>query len=149
MSHDLYGQSQRGCVQRCADVDTIKKSDLNSNSVQQSPYKQPPPFRGLLFLCRNAHILQALLMVNLSLSFWERPCYNRNRKEETVEDMFIITKGFASVTKTIRIPEPVAEKLEKLAAENNISFNQLVNQCIVFALESREEPDVKLPETTL
>ncbi len=50
--------------------------------------------------------------------------------------MFIIAKGYEHVTKTIRIPEPVAQQLDKLAAENNISFNQLVNQCIQFALGS-------------
>lgn len=55
--------------------------------------------------------------------------------------MFRISKGFPQITKTIRIPEPVAERLEQLAAENHISFNQLVNQCILFALESRECPE--------
>ena len=49
--------------------------------------------------------------------------------------MFKIAKGYDSVSKTIRIHEPVAERLETLAAENNISLNQLVNQCIHFALE--------------
>lgn len=53
--------------------------------------------------------------------------------------MFRIAKGYEQVTKTIRIPEPIADKLELLAAENNISFNQLVNQCITFALESQDE----------
>ena len=50
-------------------------------------------------------------------------------------NMFKIAKGYDSVSKTIRIPEPVVERLETLAAENNISLNQLVNQCIHFALE--------------
>ena len=49
----------------------------------------------------------------------------------------------------IRIPEPIAEKLEQLAADNNISFNQLVNQCIIFALESRECADSSTPSTSL
>ena len=55
--------------------------------------------------------------------------------------MFRIAKGYEQVTKTIRIPEPVAEQLDKLAAENNISFNQLVNQCIQFALSSQDNRD--------
>ena len=63
--------------------------------------------------------------------------------------MFVITKGFSQITKTIRIPEPVAEKLEQLAADNNISFNQLVNQYIIFALESRECADPSTPSTSL
>ncbi len=55
--------------------------------------------------------------------------------------MFRIAKGYEQVTKTIRIPEPVAEQLDRLAAENNISFNQLVNQCIQFALNSQDDRD--------
>ena len=55
--------------------------------------------------------------------------------------MFIIAKGYNQITKTIRIPEPMAEQLDKLAAENNISFNQLVNQCIQFALSSQDNRD--------
>lgn len=55
--------------------------------------------------------------------------------------MFKISKGYDHVTKTIRIPEPTAEKLEQLAAENNISLNRLINQCIVFALEHRDRLD--------
>ena len=55
--------------------------------------------------------------------------------------MFKIAKGYDSVTKTIRIPEPLAEELATLATQNNISLNQLINQCVVFALEHREKPD--------
>ncbi len=56
--------------------------------------------------------------------------------------MFKIAKGYDSVTKTIRIPEPLAEELATLATQNNISLNQLINQCVVFALEHREKPDI-------
>ena len=48
--------------------------------------------------------------------------------------MFKIAKGYDTVSKTIRIPEPMAQHLEHLACENNISLNQLINQCIAFAL---------------
>ena len=49
--------------------------------------------------------------------------------------MFRIAKGYDTVSKTIRIPEPTAQLLDKLACENNISLNQLINQCIEFALD--------------
>lgn len=58
-------------------------------------------------------------------------------------NMFKISKGYSTVSKTIHIPEPVAEQLERLAGENNISFNQLINQCIQFAMDhmsSEKEP---------
>ncbi len=51
------------------------------------------------------------------------------------KDKFQIEKGYDNVTKTFRIPIPMAERLEQLAAENNISFNALVIQCIQFSLD--------------
>ena len=42
--------------------------------------------------------------------------------------MFEIKKPSAS-NKTIRMPDTLIEKLEKLAAKHDISFNQLVVQC--------------------
>ena len=53
---------------------------------------------------------------------------------EANENTFQIKKGYNTVTKTLRIPEPLTEKLEKLAAENQISMNQLILQCIEYAL---------------
>lgn len=44
-----------------------------------------------------------------------------------------------TITKTIRIKRNVANKLESLAVQNNITFNRLVNECIDFALENMEE----------
>lgn len=44
-----------------------------------------------------------------------------------------------TITKTIRIKRNVANKLESLAMQNNITFNRLVNECIDFALENMEE----------
>lgn len=55
--------------------------------------------------------------------------------------MFKIPKGYENVTKTIRIPEPIAQKLEMLAAKNSISFNQLVISCIEFALDNTDTED--------
>lgn len=52
------------------------------------------------------------------------------------EDLkFKIEKKYDTVARTIRISEPMEEQLEKLAAENGISFNALIIQCIKFCLE--------------
>ena len=56
--------------------------------------------------------------------------------------MFKIEKGYESVNKTFRIPVPMAEKLEKLAGENNISLNNVVVQCLSYALEHLNESDI-------
>lgn len=48
--------------------------------------------------------------------------------------MFKIKKPSAS-NKTIRMPDSLIDKLEKLAAKNDISFNQLVVQCCEYAIE--------------
>ena len=50
--------------------------------------------------------------------------------------MFKIEKGYESVNKTFRIPVPMAEKLEKLAGKNNVSLNNIVVQCLTYALEN-------------
>lgn len=52
--------------------------------------------------------------------------------------MFKIEKGYESVNKTFRIPVPMAEKLEKLAGKNNVSLNNIVVQCLTYALENLE-----------
>ena len=44
-----------------------------------------------------------------------------------------------TITKTIRIKRSTANELENLAINNNITFNRLVNECIDFALQNREE----------
>ena len=44
-----------------------------------------------------------------------------------------------TITKTIRIKRNTADKLEKLAVNNNITFTRLVNECIDFALQNMEE----------
>lgn len=48
---------------------------------------------------------------------------------------FKIEPKYETETKTFRIPIPMAEKLEKLAFENNISVNGLIIQCVQFALD--------------
>ncbi len=52
--------------------------------------------------------------------------------------MFVIRKPESS-NKTIRMPNELIEKLEKLAAANDISFNQLVVQCCEYALKNLKE----------
>lgn len=52
--------------------------------------------------------------------------------------MFQIKKPQSS-SKTIRMPNELIEKMEKLAASKDISFNQLVVQCCKYALEHLEK----------
>ncbi len=55
---------------------------------------------------------------------------------------FIIRKNAPTISKTFRIPIEMAEILEKLAKENRISVNALVVQCIIFALENRQDEHI-------
>lgn len=48
--------------------------------------------------------------------------------------MFEIKKPSSS-NKTIRMPDDLIEKLEKLAGKHDISFNQLIIQCCEYAIE--------------
>ena len=52
--------------------------------------------------------------------------------------MFEIKKPTSS-NKTVRMPDTLIEKLEKLASLNDISFNQLVIQCCEYALNELEK----------
>lgn len=54
--------------------------------------------------------------------------------------MFQIKKPSAS-NKTIRMPDSLIDKLEKLAEKNDISFNQLIVQCCEYALEHLDESE--------
>jgi predicted HicB family RNase H-like nuclease len=47
--------------------------------------------------------------------------------------MFDITKR-ESFNKTIRMPDSLIRKIEKLALEKQVSFNQVVIQCCEYAL---------------
>ena len=53
--------------------------------------------------------------------------------------MFEIKK-FQSSNKTIRMPNELIDKLQKMADENDISFNQLVVQCCEYALGNMLNP---------
>jgi len=56
--------------------------------------------------------------------------------------MFEIKKPTSS-NKTIRMPDNLIEKLEKLAGKHDISFNQLVVQCCEYALENMKSEEKK------
>ena len=57
--------------------------------------------------------------------------------------MWRIQKGYDTVSKTFRLPDEMIEQLGKLACENNLSLNQLVIQCLNFALENLDNEDAK------
>ncbi len=52
--------------------------------------------------------------------------------------MFEVKKPRNS-NKTIRMPDDLIQRLQKLADENDISFHQLVIQCCEYALEHMEQ----------
>ena len=54
------------------------------------------------------------------------------------ERVFTIKKQQNS-NKTIRMPDELIAKLQKLADKNDISFNQLVVQCCEFALDNMSD----------
>ncbi|MBQ4131816.1 MAG: hypothetical protein IJD71_05710 [Clostridia bacterium] len=57
--------------------------------------------------------------------------------------MFKINNEFksANISRTVRFTEPIFEKLNQIAAENDISFNLLVLQCCKYALDNLENPE--------
>lgn len=60
-----------------------------------------------------------------------------------MDDRIFKIKKPQSSNKTIRMPDELIEKLQKLANSNDVSFNQLVVQCCEFALENMTEADTK------
>lgn len=54
--------------------------------------------------------------------------------------MFKLQKGYSEyVTKTFRLPKEFVEQLEKLAFDNNLSLNQLVIQCLQYAINDLDD----------
>ena len=45
----------------------------------------------------------------------------------------------ANIPRTVRFTEPLFEKLNTIASENNVSFNALVLQCCKYALDNLSE----------
>lgn len=52
--------------------------------------------------------------------------------------MFTVKKPQSS-NKTIRMPDPLIDRLQQVADANDISFNQLVVQCCEYALAHQQE----------
>lgn len=57
--------------------------------------------------------------------------------------MFQIRKGYDSESKTFRLPIELIEKLGILATQNKLSLNQLVIQCLNFAVENIDVDSVE------
>ena len=55
--------------------------------------------------------------------------------------MFKIKSGYETVSKTFRLPIKLVEKLDRLAYKHNLSLNQLVIQCLNYAIENLDEED--------
>ena len=55
---------------------------------------------------------------------------------------FIIKKPTSS-NRTIRMPDTLIDKIAKLAAEQDISFNQVVIQCCEYAIDNLPKKDKK------
>jgi len=56
------------------------------------------------------------------------------------ENMFKLQKGYEEyVTKTFRLPKEFVEQLEKLAYDNHLSLNQLVIQCLKYAIDNLDD----------
>lgn len=51
--------------------------------------------------------------------------------------MFTVKKPQNS-NKTIRMPDELIDRLQKIADDNDISFNQLVVQCCEYALDNQK-----------
>ncbi len=52
---------------------------------------------------------------------------------------FNIRKNIESFNKTIRLPEDIIEQVEKIAGDNNISFNKVVLEMIKFSLDNMKK----------
>lgn len=49
----------------------------------------------------------------------------------------------ANIARTIRFTEPLFERLNETAQNNNVSFNLLVLQCCKYALDNMQQDDEK------
>ncbi|MBR5292071.1 MAG: hypothetical protein IKU32_04050 [Clostridia bacterium] len=52
--------------------------------------------------------------------------------------MFVIKPGDDTVTKSMRMPKSLAQKMDGLAEEYNVSFTDLVLQCLEYALDNMQ-----------
>jgi len=49
----------------------------------------------------------------------------------------------ANVARTVRFTEPLFERLNKVAAQNGVSFNLLVLQCCQYALDDMPQEETE------
>jgi predicted HicB family RNase H-like nuclease len=61
--------------------------------------------------------------------------------------MFQIRKGYDSESKTFRLPIELIEKLDILATQNKLSLNQLVIQCLNYAVDNIDVESEKKRES--
>lgn len=54
----------------------------------------------------------------------------------TNDDFVVTPKNDKSVTMTIRIPNEIAENLDKLSQKSNRSRNELINMALSYALQN-------------
>jgi predicted HicB family RNase H-like nuclease len=57
--------------------------------------------------------------------------------------MLKIRKGYDSESKTFRLPIELIEKMEIIATQNKLSLNQLVIQCLTYAVDNLESDSEK------
>jgi len=62
--------------------------------------------------------------------------------------MFKIQKGYDSESKTFRLPIQMIERLEVLATQSKLSLNQLVIQCLNYALDNLDNDSDKNKKQT-
>ena len=55
---------------------------------------------------------------------------------------FVVPKGIDKVPKTVRIDEADCDIIQKLADDNNTSFNEIVNSMIKYAIENMEQQHI-------
>lgn len=55
--------------------------------------------------------------------------------------MWTIKKGYDSVSKSFRLPEEIVKKIDYLAYKNNISSNQIVIQCLNYAINNLDDTE--------
>lgn len=55
--------------------------------------------------------------------------------------MLTIEKGFDSTSKTFRLPVELVDEMGKIAAKNKISLNNLVIQCLMYAVKHIEDTE--------
>ena len=60
--------------------------------------------------------------------------------------MLRIRKGYDTESKTFRLPIELIDKLEALASSNKLSLNQLVIQCLEYAVDNIESDSVEMSQ---